>query len=164
MVPISAPRLLAFAAAAAMLAGAASLWFASDHGAAGAAPAPLSADAPPAAPSVPPDPPIVLAVEAPEPAKSREEQRFARADRDDDGRIAQAEYLATRRRNYAKLDSNGDGRLSFEEYAASGIEKFETADANGDGALQAAEFATLAPKPKKPGGSDCVKAPEESRV
>lgn len=86
---------------------------------------------------------------APSP-KSREEKRFARADRDDDGLISQSEYLSTRRRNYDKLDSNGDGRLSFEEYAASGIEKFAQADSNGNQTLETSEFATTAPKPKKP--------------
>ena len=86
---------------------------------------------------------------APASAKSREEKRFARADRDDDGRITQAEYLAPRRRNFDKLDTNGDGKLSFEEYAASGIAKYLKADANGDQRLSAAEFATTAPKPAK---------------
>ena len=80
--------------------------------------------------------------------RSREEQRFARADRDDDGVIVQAEYLAQRRRNYDKLDANGDGVLQFEEYAASGIAKFAKADADGDGRLIPEEFATTAPRPK----------------
>ena len=94
-----------------------------------------------------PDGALLMAPTAP--AKSREEKRFARIDRDDDGRISQAEFLAQRRRNFDKLDVNGDGRLSFEEYAASGIQKFHKADANGDGRLTAAEFATTAPKPAK---------------
>lgn len=84
---------------------------------------------------------------APSP-KTREEQRFARADRDDDGLISQAEYLVNRRRNFDKLDSNGDGRLSFDEYATEGITKFATADSNRNGVLDSAEFATTAAKPK----------------
>ncbi len=88
----------------------------------------------------------------PEPAapKTREEKRFARTDRDDDGRISQAEYLSVRRRNFDKLDSNGDGRLSFEEYAIEGITKFAKADGDGDGVLAPKEFATTAAKPKNP--------------
>lgn len=84
------------------------------------------------------------------PTRSREEKRFARADRDDDGRITQAEFLAQRRRNFDKLDVNGDGRLSFEEYAASGIAKFRKADSNSDHQLSAAEFATTAAKAARP--------------
>ena len=39
--------------------------------------------------------------------KSKEEKRFARADKDENGRITP----------FAKLDLNGDGELSFEEWA-----------------------------------------------
>ena len=80
--------------------------------------------------------------------KSREEKRFALRDRDDDGRITQAEFLGQRRRNFDKLDANGDGRLSFEEYAASGIAQFHKADANSDSQLSPPEFATTASRPK----------------
>lgn len=85
--------------------------------------------------------------ETPRP-KTREEKRFARADRDDNGLISEEEYLHNRRRNFDRLDVDGDGRLSFREYARSGIDKFAGADANGDGVLDAEEFATLAPKPR----------------
>jgi len=90
---------------------------------------------------------LLMAPPPPAP-RTREEKRFARQDRDDDGRITQAEYLAQRRRNFEKLDANGDGRLSFEEYAVSGIEKFRKADADGNGHLVPSEFATTAPKPR----------------
>ena len=87
------------------------------------------------------------ALPAPAP-RSREEKRFARIDRDDDGRIMQAEFLAQRRRNFDRLDVNGDGRLSFEEHAGKGIERFRKADADGNGHLAAPEFATTASKPR----------------
>lgn len=83
-------------------------------------------------------------------AKSKEEKRFARADKNEDGRITLAELVEPRRKPFAKLDVNGDGKLSFEEWAVSTIDKFNGADANKDKALTAAEFATTAPKPKKP--------------
>lgn len=140
-------RLAALAGALLMASGAAALWFSTDHNRAdaSAARAPRSAPMPeaaaPLAANLPEPPPV--------PEKSREEKRFARIDRDDDGRITQAEYLQQRRRNFDKLDVNGDGRLSFEEYAAKGIEKFRTTDSNRDGGLSAKEFATTAPKPKK---------------
>ncbi|WP_199554497.1 EF-hand domain-containing protein [Sandaracinobacteroides hominis] len=137
-------RLAALSSAGLLAAGGVALWFSADVQRAEAGRIPVAEAAAPAEES---EPELV----APEPTrpKTREEQRFARADRDDDGRITQAEYLTQRRRNFDKLDLNGDGKLSFEEYAASGIEKFRKADANGDGLLLAAEFATTAPKVKK---------------
>ncbi len=81
--------------------------------------------------------------------KSKEEKRFARADKDEDGRITLAELVEPRRKPFAKLDVNGDGKLSFEEWAVKTIDKFEKADADKNKALSAAEFATTAPKPKK---------------
>lgn len=78
--------------------------------------------------------------------KSKEEKRFARADKNDDGRITLAELIEPRRKPFAKLDINGDGRLSFEEWAVKTIDKFEGADADKSKALSAAEFATTAPK------------------
>lgn len=84
-------------------------------------------------------------------AKTREEKRFGRADKDDDGRITRAELLAPRQKAFAKLDKNSDGKLAFEEWAAKTIGKFDGADDNGDGALTATEYAETAPKtrPKK---------------
>lgn len=81
--------------------------------------------------------------------KSKEEKRFARADRNEDGRITLAELVEPRRKAFAKLDLNGDGRLSFEEWAVKTIDKFNDADADKSKALTAAEYATTAPKPKK---------------
>jgi Ca2+-binding EF-hand superfamily protein len=54
--------------------------------------------------------------------KSKEEKRFARADKDENGRIALAELVEPRRRPFAKLDVNGDGKLSFEEWAVKTID------------------------------------------
>jgi hypothetical protein len=81
-------------------------------------------------------------------AKSKEEKRFARADRDDDGRITKLELLEPRRKAFAKLDTNGNGTLSFEEWAVRTADKFAKADKNKDGVLLAAEYATTAPKPR----------------
>lgn len=93
-----------------------------------------------------PEAPAVVPV----PEKTREEKRFARADRNDDGLIQLEEYLSARRRNFNRLDTNGDGKLSFEEYAKAGFDKFRGADQDGNGVLNAAEFATLAPKRRTP--------------
>ena len=90
-------------------------------------------------------PPIDMPPAAPE--KSKEEKRFARADRDDDGRITREEMLEPRRKPFAKLDTNSDGRLSFEEWATRTVTKFDGADADKDGALTPAEFETTKPKP-----------------
>ncbi|WCT73572.1 histidine kinase [Sphingomonas naphthae] len=73
--------------------------------------------------------------------KTREERRFARNDKDKDGKIAREEYLAPRRKAFARLDANGDGRLSFEEWAVKSLTKFDGADADRSGALTPAEFA-----------------------
>ena len=79
-------------------------------------------------------------------AKTREEKRFGRADKDDDGRITRAEMMAPRQKAFAKLDANGDGRLAFEEWAVKTVGKFDGADDDGNGALTAAEYAETAPK------------------
>ena len=81
--------------------------------------------------------------------KSKEQKRFARADKDEDGRVTLGEMVEPRRKAFGKLDANSDGKLSFEEWSVKTIGKFETADANKDKSLDAAEFATTAPKPKK---------------
>jgi hypothetical protein len=103
-----------------------------------AAPAPMTLSPIPNAPSADP--------------KSKEEKRFARADKDENGRITLAELVEPRRKAYAKLDLNGDGKLSFEEWAVKTIDKFEGADGDRNAALTPAEYATTAPppKPKKP--------------
>jgi len=95
-------------------------------------------------------------LEAPEaPAKSREEKRFDRADKNKDGRISRDELLQPRRKPFAKLDKNGDGRLSFEEWAVTTIDKFNGADKDRSGILTRAEFATTAPKPPKKKSCAC---------
>jgi hypothetical protein len=89
--------------------------------------------------------PAVL--EAPEATpKSREEKRFARADRNDNGRIEMDDLLSPRRKSFAKLDKDGSGSLSFEEWAVRTIDKFEKADADQSKWLSPAEYATTAPK------------------
>lgn len=81
--------------------------------------------------------------------KSKEEKRFARADKNDDGKITLAELVEPRRKPFAKLDLDQDGKLSFEEWAVKTIDKFEGADSDKNRALTPAEYATTAPKPKK---------------
>lgn len=76
------------------------------------------------------------------PDKSREEKRFARYDKDENGNITRAEMLESRRKAYAKLDTNGDGRLNFEEWAIATSNKFKAADADRSGNLTPAEFLT----------------------
>jgi hypothetical protein len=106
-----------------------------------------------------PVPPAPQAVVASEPAakvedppqateKSKEEKRFARADKDDDGRITLEELYQPRRKAFAKLDRNGDGRLVFEEWAISTGEKFAGADRDRSGWLSPTEYATTRPKVK----------------
>lgn len=89
-------------------------------------------------------------------AKTREEKRFDRYDKDRNGAITREEYLASRRKAFAKLDSNGDGRLSFEEWAIRTTTKFATADRDKSGAMSRAEFATTAVKRRpQPVRRDC---------
>jgi hypothetical protein len=81
--------------------------------------------------------------------KSKEEKRFARADKDDDGKIQREELLSPRRKAFAKLDKNNNGSLSFEEWAVKTVEKFAGADADGSGWLTPAEYEATKPKPTK---------------
>lgn len=82
-------------------------------------------------------------------AKTREEKRFGRADKDKDGKVTEEELLAPRHKAFAKLDLDRNGMLSFNEWAARTITKFEGADDDKNGALTAAEYAETAPKPKR---------------
>ena len=82
-------------------------------------------------------------------AKSREEKRFSRADKNKDGKIESEEIFGARRKAFAKLDINGNGALSFDEWAAKTIDKFRGADADKSGWLTAAEYAATAPPPPK---------------
>ncbi|MGK6319818.1 EF-hand domain-containing protein [Sphingomonas sp. DT-204] len=79
-------------------------------------------------------------------ARTREEKRFARYDKDKNGQVAREEYFASRRKAFAKLDRDGDGRLSFDEWAAKTTDKFAKADKDGSGVLTPAEFAATAVK------------------
>jgi hypothetical protein len=81
--------------------------------------------------------------------KTREQKRFGRADKDDDGRITQAELFDPRRKAFAKLDVNGNGILSFDEWAVKTVTKFASADRDRSGWLTPAEYATTAPPPPK---------------
>ena len=82
-------------------------------------------------------------------AKTREQKRFGRADKDDDGRVTQAELFDPRRKAFAKLDANGNGTLSFEEWAEKTLTKFASADKDRSGWLSPVEYATTAPPPPK---------------
>lgn len=88
-------------------------------------------------------------------AESKEEKRFARADKDENGQISLAELVEPRHKVFAKLDLNQDGKLSFEEWAVRTIDKFEGADADNSKWLTPAEYATTAPKPRKKPACSC---------
>lgn len=77
-------------------------------------------------------------------AKTREEKRFGRYDKDRDGKVTRDEYLVSRRKAYAKLDVDHDGKLSFDEWSAKTLTRFATADRDKSGTMSAAEFATTA--------------------
>jgi hypothetical protein len=95
------------------------------------------------APQLPPAPPArmassgVLTPNLPAPpeasAKSREEKRFSRAEK----------------------DKNGNGALSFDEWAVKRIDKFAGTDKGRSGGLDAAEYATTAPPPPKKKRCSC---------
>jgi len=96
-------------------------------------------------------------------ARTREEKRFGRYDKDRDGKVTRDEYLAQRRKAYAKLDANGDGQLSFDEWAVKATTKFAGADRDRSGTMDPAEFATTAVKRKPRAPAKCPPTqPEES--
>ncbi|MFL6720221.1 MAG: histidine kinase [Sphingomonas sp.] len=100
-----------------------------------------------------------MPLQAPEAsAKSREEKRFGRYDKNKDGKVEADEYLAARRKNFDKLDADHNGALAFTEYAAKGIEKFEAAGGR-KGWLSAAEFVATAPPPPKHKAACSCRAP-----
>jgi hypothetical protein len=88
-------------------------------------------------------------------ANTKEEKRFSRADRDDDGRITRAELLQPREKAFAKLDRNGNGTLSFEEWAVTTITKFDSADRDRSGWLTPKEYEVTKPKPPKKKACRC---------
>ena len=83
-------------------------------------------------------------------ARTREQKRFDRYDRNRDGIITREEMMASRAAAFRKLDKDGNNLLSFEEWAVSTSDRFATADKDADGRLSPAEFATTAPKPAAP--------------
>ena len=113
-----------------------------------AAQSPLVPAIPAAAAAAPDD--EVLPEEAPKAsAKTREQKRFDRYDKDRNDAITRDEYLVSRKKAFAKLDTNGDGKLGFDEWALKTTGKFAGADKDKSGALTRAEFLTTAPKPRK---------------
>jgi hypothetical protein len=82
-------------------------------------------------------------------ARGREQRRFDRADRDNNGAVTLEEMTFQRRRNYQRLDTDRNGQLSFEEWAASTLRKFAEADGNHDRALNRAEFSATALRPRR---------------
>ncbi len=79
---------------------------------------------------------------------SKEQKRFARADKNDDGRVSLAELVEPRRKAFARLDLDQDGKLGFEEWAVKTIDKYKEANSDHDASLTPAEYALTAPKPK----------------
>ena len=94
--------------------------------------------------------------------ETREEKRFGRYDKDEDGAITREEYLANRRKAYVRLDRDGDGRLSFDEWSVNTTTKFAGADRDKSGTMNAAEFATTAVKRRPaPTRANCPPPPTE---
>ncbi|MFA5968940.1 MAG: histidine kinase [Sphingomonas sp.] len=147
-------RYLVGAVGALLLAGAGVLMFRSD-----AAPRPMLALANPAAMGVdsgelPDEVPTAT-------AKTREQKRFNRYDKDRDGKVTRDEYLLSRHKAYARLDTNHDGVLQFDEWSAKTEAKFATADADHSGILTPAEFATTAVKRKARIAKGCPPAKDD---
>jgi hypothetical protein len=78
-------------------------------------------------------------------ARTREEKRFDRYDKDRNASITRDEYLANRRKAFTKLDVDGDGKLAFEEWALKATTKFAGADKDKSGTLTRTEFVATAP-------------------
>lgn len=95
-------------------------------------------------------------------ARTREQKRFDRYDKDRNELITAEEYLANRRKAYAKLDANGDGRLSFEEWAKKTTDKFAKADNDTSRALSRTEFATTRVIRKTPPPRNCPPPREDA--
>ena len=98
------------------------------------------------APSLPAAPPprvaasgVLTPLGAPPEAtpKSREEKRFSRADKDDNGRIEREELLAPRRKAFAKLDKNGNVAGSIGKASFDATQLTENARAFVDGVVRA---------------------------
>src|SRR6476469_8295299 len=113
-----------------------------------AAPAPVETAALDDVPEIPGQPPAAD-------TRSREQRRFDRADRDNNGSVTLEEMTFQRQRNFQRLDADHNGQLSFQEWAASTLRKFADADANHDRALNRVEFATTAPRPRRTASARC---------
>jgi len=87
--------------------------------------------------------------------KSKEERRFDRADKNNDGRVTREEMLQPRMKAYQRLDTNKNSSLSFEEWAVRTATKFGEADSNRDGNLTRQEYATTAPRPRPQNKCNC---------
>lgn len=100
---------------------------------------------------------VALPDEAPSAsAKTREQKRFDRYDKDRNDAISRDEYLAARRKAFAKLDGDHDGKLGFEEWAVKATGKFAAADRDKSGAMNRAEFLTTAVKRKPAARPKCA--------
>ena len=97
------------AGSAMLLAAGGVAWWTSDHAQADSPipPRPAGAAVMPLIEAALPEPPAAT-------AKTREEKRFGRYDKDKNGAISRDEYLSSRQKAFAKLDTNGDGRLQLE--------------------------------------------------
>lgn len=113
-----------------------------------------SASTKPMLPGAPPAAQGALAmVDAPLPdvapsasAKTREQKRFDRYDKDRNEAVSREEYLLSRRKAFIKLDTDRDGKLGFDEWAAKTTTKFAEADKDKSATLTRAEFLSTAPK------------------
>jgi hypothetical protein len=94
-------------------------------------------------------------------ARTREEKRFDRYDRNRDNIVTRNEMMATRANEFRKLDKDGNNLLSFEEWAVKTSDRFAGADGNRDGKLTRGEFATTAQKKKAAPTCACAPKPEE---
>ena len=146
-------RTLLGALAALLLVAAGVFWW--EGRAEGEAGAPPPAPVPDATEPAPLPSADISGLEGPAPPEateiSREQRRFARLDRDGDGRVTRNEMMALRTRDFRRLDSDGNNLLTFEEWAVVTANRFKAADRNGDLWLDRAEFAATRPKePPKP--------------
>lgn len=89
-------------------------------------------------------------------ARTREQKRFDRYDKDRNDAVTREEYLLSRRKAFARLDVNRDGRLDFDEWAVKTTAKFTGADGDKSGVLTRAEFVATAPKARVGAKPRCV--------
>ncbi len=94
-------------------------------------------------------------------ARTREQKRFDRVDKDKNGTVTRDEFFALRRKAFAKLDADHDGKLSFDEWSVKAIQRFAGADADKSGTLTRTEFAATAMK-RNPARARCACAPAKA--